>query len=177
MTTPTPAGDPSASSPAGTGIPLRSLTAWALIALAAVVVLFAFLHWVFPSFSRSSFVDGFSVQHFANLTVLVAPLLAMLVATKLGPVLRHAKLMGMLALATYAAALLFGAVAFLISIADKFDVGGRGAFHGFGYILQGLGSIITELLLLALVALAALWTYRIYSGLGGKLPKVNLQND
>lgn len=177
MTTPNPTGDAAAGTPAGTGVPLRSLTAWALLALAAVHVLFAFLHWIFPSFSRSSFLDAFSVTHFANLTVLVAPLLAMLVATKIGAVLRSVKLIGMVALATYAGALLFGVVSFLVTIADKFDVAGRDAFYAFGYILQGLGGLVRELLLLGLLALAALWTYRIFSQLGGKLPKVNISSD
>jgi hypothetical protein len=178
MTTPTPAGNqPSApGNPSGSVLPVRSLTAWALLALAAVIVLFAFLRWIFPPFPHG-FTDRFSVTSFANTTVLVAPLLAMLVATKIGPALRNAKLMGMIALATYGAALLFGVVSFLVTIAEKFDVEGRGAYYAFGYILQGLGDIVVELLLLGLLALAALWTYKIFVTLGGRLPVVNVQTD
>lgn len=178
MTTPTPSGGShsAAGNPAATGIPVRVLTAWALLALPAAVVLFAFLRWIFPE-AAFSFVNRFSVTDFANHTVLVAPLLAMLVASKLGPPLSRAKLMGMVALATYAAALLFGLVAFLVTIAEKFDVAGRGAYYGFGGVLQGLGGIVVELLLLALLGLAALWTYKLYSDLGGRLPAVSVKTD
>lgn len=176
MTTPAPAGDEPSGTPAGAGLPLRSLTAWALLALAAITVIFGFLYWFFPTFSQP-FLDRFRVDTFANITVLVAPLLAMLVATRIGPVLRGAKLMGLLALATYAAALLFGVVAFLVSIADKFNVAGLGVYYAFGSVLQGLGNVITELLLLGLLTLAALWTYGIFTGLGGQLPKVNPQGE
>ncbi len=177
MTTPTPAGGRSSSggSPQA-GIPIRTLTAWALLALAAAVVLFSFLRWIFPEQPRD-IIDRFNVTTFANHTVLIAPLLAMLVASKLGPPLRRARLMGQVALATYAAALLLGLVSFLVTIADKFDITGWGAFYAFGGILHGLGGLIVELLLLALVALAALWTYKLFTDVGGRLPAVNVRTD
>jgi hypothetical protein len=177
MATSNPEGSSaSGGRPSTTGIPLRLLTAWALLALAAVVVGFAFLRWIFPE-SSIAFINRFRVADFANHTVLVAPLLAMLVASRLGAPLRGAKLMGVVALATYAAALLFGTVSFLVTIAPKFDVAGQGWFHGFGAVVQGLGSMLVELLLLALLALAALWTYKLYTGLGGRLPALSVQTD
>lgn len=175
MTTPNPRS-PAGGGASGTALPVRSLTAWALLALAAVTVAFAFLRWIFPP-SPLGFIDRFSVTNVANITVLVAPLLAMLVATKLGPALARAKLMGTVALATYGVALLLGVVSFLVTIAEKFDVAGRGAYYAFGYILQGIGGLVVELLLLGLLALAALWTYKVFAALGGKLPAVNLQTD
>jgi hypothetical protein len=176
MTTPTPAGNqpPPAGNPSGPGLPVRPLTAWALLALAAVVVLFAFLRWIFPPFPQAT---RFSVGSFANTTVLVMPLLAMLVATRIGPVLRSAKLMGLVALAIYGVALLFGVVSFLVTIADNFDVGDRSAYYAFGTILQGFGDLLAEVVLLGLLALAALWTFKLFTEIGGKLPVVNVQTD
>jgi hypothetical protein len=167
MTTPNPAGNqpPAAGGPA-TGLPIRSLTAWALLALAAVVIVFAFLRLIFAPFPQD-FLDRFSVGSFINITVLVAPVLAVLLATKVGPPLSGARLMSMVALGTYALALLFGGISFLFTIVDKFSVGDRGAYYMFGALLQGLGSFIQELLLLALAALVALWTYQL-SSLGSK---------
>jgi hypothetical protein len=176
MTTPTPAGNQPTENAAGRGLPVRFLTAWALLALAAAIVAFAFLRLIFPPFSHA-FVDRFSVTSFVNTTVLVAPLLALLVATRIGPALRGARLMSAVALATYGAALLFGVLSFLVTLAGKFsDVGGRGGY-AFGYLLQGLGDLLVELLLLALAALAALWTFKIFTSFGGKLPAVNVQTD
>lgn len=180
MATPNPADNPGSAPQSGSGgasVPVRPLTTWALLALAAVVVLFSFLRWIFPP-SSIDFLNRVDVGQFANTTVLVAPLLAMLVATQIGPVLRGARLMGLVALITYAAALLFGLLAFLLTIADKFDdLGGRGGFHGFGAFLQGLGNLASELLLVSLLALAALWTFRIFTGLGGRLPAVNVRTE
>lgn len=173
MTTPIPAGGQPSEA---TKLPLRTLTAWALLLLAAAIIAFGFLHWIFPSFARISFVDRLRMDAFINIWVLVAPLLAMLVLTKLGPPVRGSKLLGAIALGIYAAALLFGVVAFLVGIAGKFDSAPDG-FYVFGYILQGLGAIVRELLMLALTAVAALWTYRIFVGLGGSLPRVNVQTD
>lgn len=177
MTTPTPAGNQPSGHAAGKALPVRFLTAWALLALAATIVAFAFLRLILPPFPHS-FVDRFNVTSFVNITVLVAPLLALLVATKVGPVLRGARLMSTVALATYGAALLFGVLSFLVGIADEFsDAGGRGAVYTFGYVLQGIGDVIADLLLLALGALAALWTYNIFTSQGGTLPAVNVQTD
>ncbi|HEY8453302.1 MAG: hypothetical protein FWJ70_16865 [Micromonosporaceae bacterium] len=177
MATPNPGASP--AEPAGTGasIPVRPLTAWALLALAAVAVLFAFLSWIFPS-GPISFVNRVSVSQFASVTVLVPPLLAMLVATKLGTPLPQAKTMGLVALATYGVAVLFAFLAFLLTIADKFDdLEGRGGLYGFGRLLEGIGALVTELLLVGLLGLAALWTYKLFTGLGGRLPAVNVQTD
>lgn len=179
MTTPQSGSSPTppTGTPTGTSIPVRSLTAWALLALAAVIVLFNFLWWIFPP-SEVDFINRLDTSDFANINVIVAPLLALLVATKLGAQLPGSRLMGLVALATYAAALLFGVLAFLLTIAEKFTgLEGRGGFHGFGHILQGLGSLISELLLVGLLALAALWTYRIFTGLGGRLPAFDVRTD
>lgn len=164
MTTPLPGG----------GIPLRPLTAWALLTLAGTIIVFGFLDWIFPVGPRD-FPDRFGVGAFTELVVLVAPLLAMLIASKVGPVLAQAKLVGSVALIEYAVALLLGTLAFLITLAGRFDGLHEDGFYAFGGALQAVAGILETLLLLALLALAALWTYRIYTGIGGRMPQLNVQ--
>jgi hypothetical protein len=159
-----------------TGIPLRPLTGWALLALAGTIIFFGFLAWVFPP-SPTDFPDRFGVDDFTNLIVLGAPLLAVLIATKLGPVLTSARLMGSIALIEYAVALVLGTLAFLIGLAGRFEGLHEDGVYAFGGVLQALGGVLETLLLLALLALAALWAYRIYTGIGGRLPRLNVQAD
>jgi hypothetical protein len=161
--------------PPANGVPVRLLTAWALLALAGTIILFGFLAWIFPP-SRTDFLDRFGLDSFTNLIVLGAPVLAVLIATKLGPVLRQARLIGLLALIEYAAALLFGALAFLITLASRFE-GLDSGIYAFGGVLQGIGGILVDLLKLSLLAFAALWTYRIFTGVGGTLPRLTVDTD
>jgi hypothetical protein len=160
--------------PSTGGIAVRPLTAWTLLALAGTIILFGFLDWIFPVGPRD-FPDRFGVGAFTELAVLVAPVLALLIATKVGPVLAHAKLIGAVALIEYAVALLLGVLAFLITLAGRFEGLHEDGLYAFGGALQAVGGIIQTLLLLALLALAGLWTFRIYSGIGGTLPQLNVQ--
>lgn len=177
MTTPSspasPSGPPAGSPPAS--LPLRLLTAWALLALAGVIIFFSFLTWIFPS-SEVDLLGRFRVEGFTGLTVLVAPLLALLVAVRVGPVLPEARLVGLVALIEYAAALLLGTLAFLITLAGQFDDLGQG-IYAFGGVLQAVGDILGTLLRLALLALAALWTYQLFTRIGGTLPQVNVHSE
>lgn len=176
MTTPTTGGGQRLGGPAGGGIPLRLLTAWALLLLAGAIIFFGFLAWIFPP-SPTDFPDRFGLGDFTNLIVLAAPLLAVLIATKLGQVLGSARLIGFVALIEYVVALVLGTLAFLIGLAGRFEGLDDEGVYAFGGVLQALGGIIEALLLLALLALAALWTYRIYTGIGGTLPRLNVHAD
>lgn len=158
----------------GSGIPVRPLTCWALLALAGTIIFFGFLDWIFPTGPRD-FPDRFGVGAFTELVVLVAPVLAMLIATKVGPVLAQAKLVGSVALIEYAVALLLGGLAFLITLASRFDGLHDDGLYAFGGALQVVGGILQTLLLLGLLALAALWTFRIYTSIGGTMPRLNVQ--
>jgi hypothetical protein len=160
----------------GAGIPLRPLTAWALLALAGAIIFFGFLDWIFPDSPRD-FPDRFGVGAFTEIPVLAAPLLAVLVATTMGPVLGHARLIGAVALIEYAVALLLGTLAFLITLASRFEGLHDESVYAFGGVLHRLGDTIETLLLLALLALAALWTYRTYTRIGGTLPRLDVQVD
>jgi hypothetical protein len=99
----------------------------------------------------------------------VAPLLAVLVAARLGPPIPRATLVGLVALIEYAVALVLGVLAFLVTLALQFDDLGHGIYL-LGGIVQRIGDILVTLLQLALLALAGLWTHRIFAGLGGRLP-------
>lgn len=174
MRQPPPAG-PAGPAPANpTGVPVRPLAAWTLLVLVATMIIFGFLSWIFPPF-QLDLAGRVSYQDFTTSAILVAPLLAVLIATKAGPLLPQARTMSLVALAEYGAALLLGGLALLFTIADKFDVGGRGAFHAFGGIIQGFGEVIVELLRLALLALAALWVYQKFLNLGGRLPQLKIR--
>jgi len=169
MTTPSGAG----SQVPGGALALRTLTAWALLALAGLLILFGFLTWILPA-RELDLVARFDTGPFTSLAVLVAPLLAVLVAARLGPPIPRATLVGLVALIEYAVALLLGVLAFLVTLALQFDDLGHGIYV-FGSILQRIGDILVTLLQLALLALAGLWTHRIFTGLGGRLPGRDLR--
>ncbi len=174
MTTPNPATGTSEDAQSSGGLPVRLITVWALLALAAVVVVFQFLRWIFPP-TYLEFLNRISVEQFANPYVLVAPMLAVLLATKVGPRLPGASLVSLLATAIYGFALLFGGLAFLLTIAQKFDGLDRlDGLRTFGAVLWGIGSIVYELILVALLALGALWSFTFFRNLGGKLPTVTV---
>lgn len=162
---------PAGSDPApAAGLPLRLLTAGTLLGLAGLVIVFGFVEWIFPPFRRDV-LDRFDPDPFVSVIVLAAPLLAALVAARLGPPVRSARLIGQVALLEYAVALVLGALGFLLTLAGRFDDLG-GGIYAFGGVLQRLGDLLITLLLLGLLALAGLWTYRITSSLGGRLPKL-----
>ncbi len=155
------------------GIPLRTLTAWALVAVAALQVVFEFLEWIFPT-SEGQGTSRFEVFAFADPWIIVPALLALIVAIKLGPPLHNTRLMSTIILSTLAAAAVFGIVAFFVGLADHFDTSGREGIYAFGFILQSLGGILYELLWLALVVLAGLWAVKIAGSDAARLPKVNI---
>jgi hypothetical protein len=146
-----------------------------LLALAAVTVFFGFLAWIFPA-SRTDFFSRFTLDSFTGTAVLVAPLLAVLIAAKLGPALPPAKVIALVALVVYGGALVLGGLAFLITFASRFD-GLETGIYAFGGVIQQLGDILATLLRLALLALAMLWTYQLFSSLGGRLPRLDVQAD
>jgi hypothetical protein len=164
MTTPSGAG----GRVPGSALPLRTLTAWTLLALAGLLILFGFLHWILPA-REMDLLARFATGRFTSLPVLVAPLLAVLVAARLGPPIPRATLVGLVALIEYAVALVLGVLAFLVTLALQFDDLGHGIYL-LGGIVQRIGDILVTLLQLALLALAGLWTHRIFAGLGGRLP-------
>jgi len=94
--------------------PLRPLFAWALLGYAAIEIFFAFARWAEPSGGSIS-----ARAHSTDFTTLVSigfPLLAVLIATQIQPVLGIARLVSLIALGELAAVLLLGSMAFLIGL-------------------------------------------------------------
>jgi hypothetical protein len=157
MTTPNPARA-AFSSP-------RTLAAWALVAYAALHLLFSFFDWLLPGDGR--FIDRSAGAGFTNLFVMAMPVVAVLIAVYLAPPLNAAKLLTTVALLEYAVSLVFGVLAWLIGFASVFDGGLNNslnnAFDALRYLVMGFAD-------LALIAVAAYVVYRAFTQLGGRLP-------
>lgn len=161
MSNPTPPAGP------GTESVLRFLTAGTLLALGGLVILFGLTTWVFLVASVDS-LPRFSPDPFTSVTVLVAPLLAVLVATRMSPVLPMAKLFGVVALLEYAAAFVFGTLGLLLSMVDRLAQISDG-LHPFADTVQYAGFVMVSLVELGLLVLAMLWTYHLFRHAGGRL--------
>jgi hypothetical protein len=156
MTTPNPARAALASP--------RSLAAWALVAYAALHLVFSFFDWLMPG--DGNLPDRSAGAGFTNLFVMAMPVVAVLLAVYLSPALNGAKLLATVALLEYVVAIVLGALAWLIGFASVFDGGidtANDAFDGLRYLVMGLAD-------LALLAVAALVVYKAFTSLGGRLP-------
>src|SRR4051812_965370 len=141
----------------------RTLAAWALVAYVAAALFFVFLVWLTPG--DGSFGSHFTSAGFRDLFLMAMPVLAVLLATRAGPVVPGARLLTTVALVEYAVSLLFGAltllVGFFVLVVDVNSP--RSAIGVLQYVVLGL-------LALVLIAVAAYATYRIFLDLGGRLP-------
>jgi hypothetical protein len=156
MTTPNPARE-ALSSP-------RSLAAWALVAYAALFLVFAFFDWVMPG--GGSIVEHSAGARFTDLLVMAMPVGAALLAVHVPPALGAARLITTVGLLEYAVSLVFGVFAWLIGFGVVFENGihnPNAAFDMLAYLALGAGR-------LALIAVAAFATYRAFSQVGGRLP-------
>jgi len=144
--------------------PLRSLFAWGMLAYAAVELFFTFLDWITPSTGSSFTARSYSAD-FADLFTIVLPIVAVLIATHISPVLAASRLIATVALLEYAVVLVFGALTFLIGLGYTFTGvnTARETVGAFSHIVFGL-------LGLALAALAGYGVLRVFTALGGRLP-------
>ncbi|GAA3347724.1 hypothetical protein GCM10020358_63590 [Amorphoplanes nipponensis] len=113
--------------------PLRDLTAYALVAAPAIWLFVAVIRLI-PSGVGQDFLTRVqnSFYGFVNLEILVLPLAAVLLATMVQPVHRHAKLITIAALVEYAVAAFFAVVfGFLIALVKIAGWSGRVAFEEF----------------------------------------------
>jgi len=152
------------SSPEGAVKALRPVFSWALLGYVALVLFFEFLAWIVPA-KYGTFSSRSYSADFVNLYTIVLPLLALLIATQISPVLAASKLLAAVALVEYAVTLFFGMIAFLIGLAGAFDNvdSAARAFDGLRYIVMSLVE-------LGFVALAAWVILRLFLALGGTLP-------
>lgn len=145
---------------------LRPLFAWALVGYIALHLLFAFLIWIAPTggtfASRSRFAD------FVTLFTIALPLLAVLIATQIDPVLAAAKFIAGIALIEYAVAAVFGVLTFLIGLGYVFtSVNSAGSALGaFRYLVMGA-------LELGILTLAGYAVLRVFQSLGGRVPDLS----
>jgi hypothetical protein len=137
---------------------LRPLFAWALVGYVALYLVFAFLSWLVGS---GTFTVRSYNADFVNLYTIVLPLLAVLVATQIEPVLDISKFIAGIALIEYAVALFFGVITFLIGLVHGFD-----GFDAFRHTVMNLVA-------LGFLALAGYAVARVYLAVGGQLPDVN----
>ena len=128
--------------------PLRPLFAWALLGYAALEIFFTFANWFKPA--GGSFAARAQGADFTTLVSIGFPLLAVLIATQLKPVLGHARLITLVALGELAAVLLFGTLAFLIGMPHA--TFNTDAFSTFTFMIFSLAG----LLFAALAAFACL---------------------
>ncbi|WP_051366736.1 hypothetical protein [Hamadaea tsunoensis] len=156
---------PQASSPSDAVKGLRPLFAWALLAYTALRLFFSFLSWIVNS-DYGSFAARSANAGFVGLYTIVLPLVAVLIATQIQPALRGAKLIAMVALGEYAFALLFGALTFLISL-----LWGPGGSNFAAKAVNYLSHVVLGALELGLMLLAAFAVLRVFTSLGGQLPK------
>jgi hypothetical protein len=145
---------------------LRPLFTWALLAYFAAYLVFEFLRWIVPSPS-DTFTSAAYSAGFADLFPIALPLLAILIATQMEPVLPGAKLIAGIALIEYAVALFFGVITFLIGLGYAFGI------DNFSDVIEAMSYLITGLLRLGLLALAGYAVLRVFTALGGKLPEVS----
>lgn len=146
---------------------LRPLFAWGLVGYVAVYLFFAFLGWIIPSghdtFSSRAYFAGF-----VDLYTIVLPLLAVLIAAQIEPVLPAAKLIAGIALLEYAVALFFGVITFLIGLAYAFS-----GVDSFAESIGALRHFVMSILELGFLALAGYAVLRVFQSLGGRLPDVS----
>ncbi|NUT36984.1 MAG: hypothetical protein HOV79_28340 [Hamadaea sp.] len=153
------------SSPESAVKGLRPLFAWALLGYVALHLVFEFFSWLVPS-RHDSFTMRSYYADFVGLYTIALPLLALLIAVQITPVLGASKIMAAIALAEYAFALFFGVVTFLIGLGYAFTFAETSAATAFG----GLRHLVMSVAELALLALAAYASLRVFTSLGGKLP-------
>jgi hypothetical protein len=161
MTTPTPTGAGfvarALSSP-------RALAAWASVGYAGLVLFFAFIDWILPG-GDGTFSGRSASADFVGTYTIALPVLAVLLAAHLNPVLEGAKLIATIALIEYAVMLFFGLVTLLIGLGSVFEAANdvNDVFDALAYLVLGLAQLV-------LVAVAAMVVWQAFERLGGKLP-------
>ncbi|MEV1332295.1 hypothetical protein AB0J20_22295 [Micromonospora costi] len=134
--------------------PLRELAAFVLLGANAVLLFVALIRLLTPA-GFGSFTDraGSTYFDFVGLEATLLPLLAVLLATHVTPVLSQAKTITQVALAEYAVGVLFGALTFLIWMVGRLAD---------GEVLDALLGLLTRLAWLAIFAVAAFAVYTIW---------------
>ncbi|MFE9959747.1 hypothetical protein [Micromonospora sp. NPDC005299] len=135
--------------------PLRELAALVLLGANAVLLFVGLLRLLVPVDDYSTFSGraGSTFFAFIGLESTVLPLLAVLLATHVRPVLPKAKLITQVALVEYAVAAVFGALTLLIWLVGRLAD---------GEVLDAFLGLLTRLAWLAVFAIAAFVVFKIW---------------
>jgi hypothetical protein len=130
-----------------------------LLGYVALAEFFAFLVWLA---GQNSFVGRSSdaASMFLNLVTMAMPLLAVLISTKVEPVLPMARTFVTVALVEYAVSLFLGIITFLIGI---------GNLYQFNSGVGGTRDLILTIAAIVLIAIAGYITYGIFVEMGGRI--------
>lgn len=138
-------------------LPLRETAAQVLVAATAVLLLVGVIDLLVPRDGRVDFLDRStnSFGNFIGLAHIGFPLLAVLLATHLRPMVPKARLITLVALLEYAVAAFFGIIfGLLIAFADKAGDSARYAFE----------LLLVRVAYTAVLGIAAYAVYRVWSG-------------
>ncbi|SCL19566.1 hypothetical protein GA0070624_1788 [Micromonospora rhizosphaerae] len=135
--------------------PLRELTALVLLGANAVLLFVGLIRLLVPADGFGTFTDraGSTFFAFVGVESTVLPLLAVLLATHLRPVVPKARLITQVALGEYTAGALFGALTFLIWLVGRLAE---------GELLDALLGMLTRVAWLAVFAVAGYLVNRIW---------------
>ncbi|MEU1688639.1 hypothetical protein [Micromonospora sp. NPDC005707] len=135
--------------------PLRELAALVLLGANAVLLFVGLLRLLVPVDDYSTFSGraGSTFFTFVGLESAVLPLLAVLLATHVRPVLPKAKLITQVALVEYGVAAVFGALTFLIWLVGRLAD---------GEVLDAFLGLLTRVAWLAVFAVAAFVVFKIW---------------
>ncbi|MBB5111688.1 hypothetical protein AB0K27_29995 [Micromonospora echinospora] len=135
--------------------PLRELAALVLLGANAVLLFVGLLRLLVPVDDYSTFSGraGSTYFSFIGLEATVLPLLAVLIATVILPVVPKAKLITQVALIEYAVSVVFGALTFLIWLVGRLAD---------GQVLDGFLGLLTRAAWLAIFAVAAFVVFKIW---------------
>ncbi|MFI6262004.1 hypothetical protein [Micromonospora sp. NPDC051006] len=137
--------------------PLRELAALVLLGANAVLLFVGLIRLLTPA-DFGTFTDraGSTFFAFIGVEAVVLPVLAVLLATHVQPVLAKAKLITQVALAEYAASALFGALTFLMWLVGRLAE---------GEVLDALLGLLTRVAWLAIFAVAAYVVFTVWRAL------------
>src|SRR5262245_37627662 len=141
----------------------RSLAAWGLVGYAGLHLFFAFFDWVLPGNGTLS--ARSAGASFDTLVEMAMPVVAVLLATQVQPMLSAAKTIATIALVEYAVIVVLGLLTLLIgvgAVADARVSSANQSFDVLAYFVLGLGRLV-------LAAVAGLVSYQAFTRLGGTI--------
>jgi hypothetical protein len=150
---------------------LRWLAAYAMLGYAGLTLLFTFFDWLIPSGSDDSLLRRSHDADFINVFTMALPVLAVLVAAYVVPVLPSAKLVATIALAEYGVAVAFGGLALVLGLSVAFEgIPDAGAMYALGRSIDALAYLVVGLAGIGLTGVFGYVTLRAFDALGGRLP-------